>query len=309
MEKHLFNGLIAAPFTPMDDMGNINLEPIGRYVDHLAGSGVSGAFVCGTTGESPSMTTNERKIVLEEWIKCAGGRMKIICHAGGNCLPQSIELAGHAALKGADAVGAFAPFFFKPPNADELMGFLAPIAGAAPGLPFYYYHIPSLTGVNIPVIDVLERAKKWIPNFRGVKYTHFDLYDMQQCIAYNDGEFEILHGYDEILLAGLSFGLKAAVGSTYNYMPWLYLQLWEAYDKCDMIHARKLQQDSIKTVQVLNRFGGGVRTGKAIMELIGIPCGPCRLPIRQFSHDDKAELKIRLDRLGLFNLNNESDLK
>lgn len=309
MEKHLFDGLIAAPFTPMDDQSNINLEPIGRYVDHLADSGVSGAFVCGTTGESPSLTTEERLAVLEEWVTRSSGRLKIICHAGGNSLPQSVELARHAAQTGADAVGAFAPFFFKPTNAEELLGFLAPVADAAPGLPFYYYHIPSLTGVNIPVIDVLKKARERIPNFRGVKYTHFDLYDMQQCIAYNDGEFEILHGYDEILLAGLSFGVKAAVGSTYNYMPSLYLQLWEAYNKFDMAHARKLQQDSVKAVKVLNRFGGGVRTGKAIMDLIGIQCGPCRLPLRQFSLHDKAELNDRLNRLGFFNLMNKGDLK
>ena len=114
MKKHLFEGLIAAPFTPMDDGGEINLEPVGRYVDHLSESGVTGAFVCGTTGESPSLTTEERKSILEEWIKHAPGKLKIICHVGGNSLPQSIELARHAASVGADATGSFAPFFFKP---------------------------------------------------------------------------------------------------------------------------------------------------------------------------------------------------
>jgi N-acetylneuraminate lyase len=302
MKKHLFEGLIAAPFTPMDDKGNINLEPVGRYVDHLAGSGVTGAFVCGTTGESPSLTTDERKLVLEEWMKFSSGKLKIICHVGGNSLPQSIELAGHAATVGADATGAFAPFFFKPSSVDDLLDFLAPIAGAAPEIPFYYYNIPSMTGVNLPVVQVLEKAKSRIPNFAGVKYTHFDLYDMQQCIAYGKGEFQIFHGYDEMLLAGLTFGVKAAVGSTYNYMPSVYLKLWEAFNHSDMESARQWQLVSVKAVQILNKYGGGVRAGKAIMELTGISCGPCRRPVAGFTADETASLRTDLEAMDFFSL-------
>jgi N-acetylneuraminate lyase len=302
MNENQLYGLIAAPFTPMDEHGNLNLDPIGKYASHLIKTKVTGAFVCGTTGEGLSLTTEERKAVLEKWISCSGDTLKIIAHVGGNCLPQSIELAAHAQETGAWATGAFAPSFFKPANAEELVSFLAPMAAAAPELPFYYYHIPSLTGVNLPVIKLLSHAEKMIPNFAGVKFTHFDLYDMQQCIAYNHGRFQILHGYDEVLLAGLSLGAKAAVGSTYNYMPSLYLGIWDAYDRMDMEKARELQQFSVKIVKILIKYGGGVRAGKAFMKLSGIDCGPCRLPLTKFSDAEMDMLKSELTEAGFFKM-------
>jgi N-acetylneuraminate lyase len=302
MDNSFLQGLIAAPFTPMDSRGDINLKPIEKYADHLVDSGVAGAFVCGTTGEGPSLTTEERKAVLEEWVKCSRGRLKIICHVGGNCLKESIELALHANETGAQALGAFPPFFFKPKTEQEILAFLAPVAASAPTLPFYYYHIPSLTGVNNAMIDLLSDAKKEIPNFAGIKYSHFDMFDMQQCIAFNDGQFEILHGYDEVLLAGLSLGVKAAVGSTYNYLASVYLKLWDAFKTSDIEKARNLQLFSVNIVHILNKYGGGVRAGKAIMELLGIDCGHCRLPLTKMMATEKDEFLGELERAGLFSV-------
>lgn len=296
------NGLIAAPFTPMTETGEINTEPVRRYAEHLIREKVSGAFVCGTTGEGISMTTTERKAVLEEWIGCSEGKLKIIAHAGGNCLPQSAELAAHAEKCGAYAVASFAPSFFRPGSPAELVDFLAPVAAAASRTPFYYYHIPSLTGVSLPVADLIAEAEKKIPNFAGVKYTHSDLYDMQRCMAYGNGKYEILHGYDEVLLAGLCLGIKSAIGSTYNYMPGIYLKIWEAFNSGNFEQARKYQQISVKIVRILIKYGGGVRAGKTIMEFIGIDCGPCRLPIRKFSPDEKQAFRKELDLAGFFRL-------
>lgn len=302
-------GLIAAPFTPMNEKGETDPEPIGMYAAHLIRCKVAGAFVCGTTGEGISLSTEERKAVLEKWVSCSNGDLKIIAHVGGNCLPQSIELAAHAEKSGAWATGAFAPSFFKPGDAAELVSFLAPVAAAAPGLPFYYYHMPSMTGVNLPVIKLLSLAEQMIPNFAGVKYTHYDLYDMQQCIAYNHGRFEVLHGYDEVLLAGLSLGVSAAIGSTYNYMPSVYHELWEAYNHSDMVKARELQQFSVKIVKVLNNYGGGVRAGKAIMRLIGIGCGPCRLPLTRMNDQEMEKLREDLTETGFFSKNGYDEIE
>jgi N-acetylneuraminate lyase len=300
--KKLLSGLIAAPFTPMDNQGNIKLEMIGQYANHLIKSKISGAFICGTTGEGPSLTTEERKMILEEWIRNANSQLKIISHVGGNCLSENKELAAHAEKCGAYAIAAFAPSFFKPDTVKELISFLAPIAASAPNLPFYYYHIPSLTGVKLPVIDMLVEVEKMIPNFAGIKYTHFDLYDMQKCLDYNKGKYEILHGTDETLLCGLSLGTQAAVGSTYNYIPMVYLRMWEAYNNSDMESAREWQKLSVKIVTVIIRYGGGVRAGKAIMELIGIDCGPCRLPIKNLSGEELETFKSELIDVGFFRL-------
>ncbi len=300
INRESLSGLIAAPFSPMNDKGEINPDIIGNYADHLIKSKVSGVFVCGTTGEGPSLTIEERKLILEAWVKASQGKLKIICHVGGTSLHQCVELAIHAGKNGADAIGAFAPFFFKPSSGKELLSFLAPIANAVNGLPFYYYHFPSLTGVNFSVSELLPEARKLIPGFTGVKYTHSDLFDMQKCLNYNNGEFEILHGYDEVLLAGLSMGIKAAVGSTYNYMPSVYLRLWEAFNNGDIVKARELQILSVKLVEILIRYGGAIIAGKAIMEFVGVDCGPCRLPLKRLSHAETEALKDELVNAGLF---------
>jgi len=302
MNKKLLNGLIAAPFTPMDNKGNINLTPIKKYADYLIKSKVSGVFVCGTTGEGPSLTTEERKAILVEWMKYSRGELKVICHIGGTSLHQSVDLADHAGRSGADAIGAFAPFFFRPASAKDLLSFFAPVANSVPNLPFYYYHFPSLTGIQFAVSEILVHARKEIPSFTGVKFTHNDLFDMQQCIAYNNGEFEILHGYDEVLLAGLCMGVKAAVGSTYNYMPSVYLEIWEAFQNGEIEKARKLQLLSVRLVQILNRHGGPIRAGKAVMNLIGIDCGPCRLPLKELTGNDMGLLKKDLEEGGILKL-------
>jgi N-acetylneuraminate lyase len=290
----------------MDEDSNVILNPIEQYAQHLINSKVLGVFVCGTTGEGSSLTTDERKTILEKWISCSNKKLRIICHVGGNCLPQSIELAIHAEKSGADAVGAYSPSFFKPNTVQELLSFLAPIANSAPHLPFYYYHIPSFTGVNLLVNEMLVEAQSIIPNFAGIKFAHYDLYDMQQSIAYDNGKFEILHGFDEILLCGLSLGVQGAVGSTYNYMPSVYLDLWEAFNHLNIVKARELQQFSVKIVQLLFKFGGGVRAGKAIMEFIGINCGPVRLPIKKMTIHERETFKNELTDAGFFKMINKT---
>lgn len=295
-------GLIAAPFTPMDQEGNINLEPISLYADFLVDNEISGAFVCGTTGEGASLSPDERKAVLEEWIRCSDGRLKIIAHVGGICQSESQELAIHASQAGADAIAALAPFFFKPKTAEDLLLFLQPIAEAAPGLPFYYYHIPSMTGVHIPVSDILTNAEKMIPNFAGVKFTHSDMMELQQCLEVSHGRYDILFGSDEILVCGLSLGITSAVGSTYNYMACVYTDLIEAFNSGDLQTAGKYQQQSVKVVEILYKYGGPVRAAKAIMEMIGIDCGPCRLPLREMGSTEKAALKQELLDAGFFEM-------
>ncbi len=291
-------GLIAATFTPMFDNGEINLPVIDKYADLMARSGMAGVFVCGTTGESHSLTTEERKQILERWITAASGRFKVIAHVGSNSQFEAMELAHHAAEKGADAIGAMAPCFFKPNSVKDLVDFFAPIAQSAEALPFYYYNMPSMTGVSLPVASFLQEGKKVMPNLVGTKFTHNNLMEMGECLALDNGAFEVLHGYDEILISGLAFGAVAGVGSTYNYLPEVYLGILKAMEEKDLEKARALQMKSIEMVKVIIKYGGGVRGGKAIMNLIGIECGPCRLPISPMSQEEYNTLKEDLKAIN-----------
>ena len=291
-------GMIAATFTPMDEKGEINLAVIDKYADWIASTPIKGVFVCGTTGEFSSLTIAERKEILEKWVSVANKRFMVIAHVGSNCQKAAIELSKHAAEVGADAIASIAPSFFKPATVMDLVNFFAPVANAAPDLPFYYYNMPSMTGVSLPVEKFLVEGKKKMPNLAGTKFTHNNLMEMGVCLDLNNHEFEVLHGYDEILISGVAMGAVAGVGSTYNYIPFIYDGIFDAMSKSDLDTARSLQMKSIKTVEVIIKYGGGVRGGKAIMNVIGIDCGDCRLPITPFSKEEYNTLKEDLTKIG-----------
>jgi Dihydrodipicolinate synthase/N-acetylneuraminate lyase len=298
-------GLISAPFTPMNQDGSINLQMIKKYADFTANlKVVKGVFICGTTGESASLTTEERKAIAEAWIKYSEGRFKVIVHVGGTSYVQSADLAKHAQDSGAYAIGSIAPFFFKPSTVEDLVNYFKPIAAAASKIPFYYYNMPSISGVALSVPEFLLKAEKEIPNLRGVKFTHNNLMEMNQCINLNNGEFDILHGFDEILITGVALGVKGAVGSTYNYVPCIYQGILDSMAKNDVETARKLQYESVKILDVVIKHGGGVRGGKALMKLAGIDCGQCRLPISPISDKEFEDIKNELKATSFYDIIN-----
>ena len=300
VNKQKLEGLIAAPFTPMTADGALNMSAVKPYADLLVASGVKGVFICGTTGESASLTTDERKAVAEAWVAAAAGQLKVIVHVGSNCAADAIALARHAEQSGADAIGAMAPYFFKPQTAAELVAWFTPIANSN-SLPFYYYNMPSMSGVSVPVAEFLALGGKAMPTLAGVKFTHNNLMEMSQCLMLDGGRYEVLHGYDEILLCGLSLGATAAVGSTYNYAAKVYNRLIEAFRAGDIAAAAALQQYSVKIVEVIIKHGGGVRGGKAIMRLMGVDCGSCRLPLAPFTEAEYVELEAELEAIDFFN--------
>ena len=293
-----FHGMIAAVFTPMDKHGEVNLDVINEYAEWIASTPIKGVFVCGTTGEFSSLTIEERKAILERWVGSADKKFKVIAHVGANCQKSSIELTRHAASIGVDAVASIAPSFFKPKTVTDLIDFFVPISAAAKYLPFYYYNMPSITGVDLPVDKFLIEGKKVMPNLCGTKFTHNNLMEMAACIDLNNHEFEVLHGFDEILISGLAMGAIAGVGSTYNYIPKIYSGIFDAMEKGDLETARKLQLKSIKMVEIIIRYGGGVRGGKAVMNVAGIECGDCRLPIAAFKEEEFNRLKEDLLEVG-----------
>jgi len=211
---------------------------------------------------------------------------------------ESMELSRHAAETRAWGIGSIAPGFFKPSTVRDLIDFFKPVAAAAAELPFYYYNMPAMTGVSLSVAQFLREGKQEIPNLAGVKYTHNNLMEMGDCIHLDNGTFEVLHGYDEMLICGLALGAVAGVGSTYNYLPSVYLNIMKAVEEGDLVSARVFQMQSIEIVKIIIRYGGGVRGGKAIMNLIGIECGECRLPIAPFGKQEYDSLKKDLEEIG-----------
>lgn len=245
-------GLIAAPFTPMDGNGSINVDMICSYAAKLKDDGLNGVFICGTTGEGMLMTSEERKTVTEHWVAEQTDNFKVIVHVGTTSSKQSNELARHAQKTGAYAVGCMGPMFLKPARVEELVGFCAEVASGAPDLPFYYYHIPSISGIDFSMSEFIKMAATRIPNFNGIKFTDNNFMEMQQCLNLDNGKWDILHGFDELLLAGLVFGAKGGVGSTYNFMAPLYNGIIKDFENGNIENARKKQAISVKVINVLN---------------------------------------------------------
>ncbi|KAE8610442.1 hypothetical protein XENTR_v10012124 [Xenopus tropicalis] len=235
-------GLIAATFTPMTSNSDINLPVIKQYVDYLVQKQhVRNIFVNGTTGEGMSLSVQERKCLAEEWVKQARGKMdNVIIHVGCLSLSDSKDLAAHAASCGADAISIVCPSFLKPSSLDALVLYMKEVAFAAPSLPFYYYHIPRLTGTTYQICELLRKAKENIPSFRGVKFTDVNLMDFGLCVSQYK-EFDCLYGVDEQLLGALAFGAHGAVGSTYNYLGKKNGDMMAAFEGGNLQEARKIQ--------------------------------------------------------------------
>lgn len=228
-----------------------------------------------------SLSVEERKILAKEWCQKAKGKMEqVIVHVGCMSLKDSQELAHHAAQIGADGIAVIAPSFFKPSTADVLRMFLQEVSSVAPTLPFYYYHIPAVTGVNVLARDVLEGIEKLIPSFRGVKFTGNDLMDFGQCVSYSQPHWSVLYGVDEQLLAALVMGANGAVGSTYNYVGRCVNNLISAFEKGDLIQARTIQFKMQELVSYATKLGFDVGVNKQLMtEVSGLSLGPPRLPV------------------------------
>ncbi len=292
-------GLIAATHTPTDAEGQVNLDVIDAQACSLASNGCRGAFVCGTTGESTSLTVDERRAVADRWVAAAAEDLAVIVNVGHACLADAKTLAAAAQRSGADGIGAMGPFFIRPPSVEDLVEFCRQIAAAAADLPFYYYHIPSLTSVDFRMIDFLTVAAETIPNLAGIKYTHHNLYDFAQCLAFDGGRHDILFGRDEILLASLALGATGAVGSTYNLAAPLYRRIIDAFTSGDLATARKCQLKSIELVEVLSRHGSSLlASAKAAMSRVGIDCGPVRSPLSQLTDQEVHALFADLDAMG-----------
>jgi N-acetylneuraminate lyase len=296
-KKFWMDGLVPATFTPMHADGSLNLAQVPAIVERLVAFRVMAMFACGTTGECSSMTTPERKATLEAYVKAAAGRVPVVAHVGHTAIAECRDLASHAEKIGAAAVATTPPFYFKPGSIAELVDCMADIAAAAPKLPFYYYHIPSLTGVAFDMEAFLQKAADRIPNLAGIKYTAPTLYDFQACAALENGRFNMVFGTDEMLLAALATGAEGAVGSTYNLAAPLYHKIREHFDAGRIKEAQALQLMSVQMVNLVKKYRP-LPALKSMMKIAGIDCGPTRRPLVAMRESEIEALRASLAELG-----------
>ena len=277
MNAPKLNGLIAATYTPFAADGSVNLALIPQITDYLIDQGINGLYVCGSTGEGVSLTTDERKRVAEHYLAAARQRVPVIIQVGHNSLETARELARHAQQIGADVVSANCPSYFKITDIETLLQFVEILAAAAPDKPFYYYHIPALTGSQINVVQFLQLAVERVPNLLGLKYTDTRLHEFQQCLDLHGKKLDCVWGCDEMLLGALATGATAAIGSTYNVAAPINLALIKAFQEGDLDTAQRYQMKSIRLINALYQFPFHPSM-KWLLHSRGLPVGSCRLP-------------------------------
>jgi N-acetylneuraminate lyase len=294
-------GILAATFAAYKEDGSLNNEIIPRLVDKLIANGVSGVYICGTNGEGPNMTVEERMSIAEAYVKAARKRILVLVHVGHTSIAECKKLAAHAASIGADAFSSVAAFYFKPTSVQNLVDCMAEIASAAPQLPFYYYHMPTLTGVGMDMVEFLRLGEKSIPNLAGIKYTASTLYEYQACLNYKDGKFEALYGFDEMLLPALAVGAQSAIGSTYTFAAPVYLNIIECYRAGKNDEARALQLTMVNVIRCIIKHPS-IAAQRAIMKMMGMDMGDARLPLAPLSEQAYNTLKADLEELDFFGM-------
>lgn len=294
-------GLIAATFAAYKEDGSIDLDIIPSYVEYLIEQGVRGVFVCGTNGEGPNLSIEERMAIVEKYIAAVNKRMLVFVHVGHSSIEEAKRLATHAQDQGADYISSVSAFYFKPSSVDNLVACMAAIAAAAPQLPFFYYHIPALTGIQIDMVEFLKLAEEQIPTLAGIKYTAATIHEYQACRHYKDGKYDILFGYDELLLPALAVGAKGAIGSTYNYGAKLYNQVVKHFNDGNIEAAEKLHYEAVKMIRLLVKYGP-IPTQRAIMKKVGFDLGTPRLPLAPLSDAQEKQLYEDLEQSNFLSI-------
>ncbi len=293
-------GLTPATHTPFHADGSLNLAVIEQQASHLLANGIGTVFIGGSTGESHSLSLDERRALAQRWVDVARGTaLRIVVHVGSNCLHDAKVLAEQAQKLGAVAISSLAPSYFKPRNLEALVACAADIASAAPQTPFYFYDIPVMTNVIFSMPEFLAVAKDRIPTLRGLKFTNPDLMAYQLCLHAVNGKWDLPFGCDEFMLAALALGAKGAVGSSFNFAAPIYHRLIAAFEKGDLATARIEQFRSVQMIQLLASFGY-MGAAKAVMDMLGVPVGPPRLPNSNLSNEQKADLRSKLENLHFF---------
>ena len=293
-----FHHFVAAVHTPFSSTGAIAPDVVPVQASFLAANAIQSVFITGTTGECHSLTCEERLTLYDAWAEAGPAHgLAVVGHVGSNSIEDARRLARRARERGFAAISTLAPSYFTPARLDDLIDWCARIAAEAPDLPFYYYEIPSMTGVTLPVDRFLVEAPAKIPSLAGVKFTNLDLVAYRRCLDVAHDRFDLPWGTDEALLGALATGAQGGVGSTYNWAPRLYMALKDAFARGDLDEARRLQSISVAMVDAIASTGF-MGTAKALMGRLGVPVGPARSPLGNPAPGEVDALMTRLDTLG-----------
>ena len=277
-----YEGIIPAFYACYDKDGNISVEGVRALTEYYIAKGVQGLYVGGSSGECIYQSKEERKIVLEEVMKVAKGKLTVIAHIACNNTADSCELAAHAESLGVDAIASIPPIYFKlPPYA--IAKYWNDMSAAAPNTDFIIYNIPQLAGVSLTIPLLQEMLKN--PRVIGVKNSSMPTQDIQM---WKDEGAIVFNGPDEQLISGLVMGAAGGIGGTYGAMPELYVKLYNCVKSGDLATALEIQNDCCRIIyKMCSGHGNMYGMIKEILRINGGPdLGSVRLPLAALVESD-----------------------
>jgi len=287
-------GIVVPVVTPFDADESVNEAALRRIANYLIDSGVHGLFPSGSQGELWALTTDEKKRVMDVVIEETAGRAFVMPSTGAVTTRESIELTQHAERSGADAVSVITPYFIKPSD-DELREHFERIAGSV-SIPVLAYNNPDRTGVSIRP-SVAAAVARACANFQGIKDSSGDLTNTSAYIEACPPAFKVFMGRDTMIYAGLAYGCVGAVAATANVAPDIVVGIYDAFVAGDHERALELQR-KLAPLRRAFTLGSFPVVVKDAMELMGLPAGPCRAPIRSLTGAARQELIRILRDLG-----------
>ena len=277
-----YEGIIPAFYACYDEKGEINPAAVRELTRWFIEKGVKGLYVGGSSGECIYHSVAERKLVLENVMAEAKGKLTVIAHIACNNTADSQELARHAESLGVDAIAAIPPIYFKlPPYA--IAKYWNDMSKAAPNTDFIIYNIPQLAGVSLTVPLLKEMLNN--PRVIGVKNSSMPVQDIQM---WADEGAIVFNGPDEQLISGMVMGAKGGIGGTYGVMPQLYVKLFNLVKEGKLDVARELQNDCCRIIyKMCSGHGNMYAMIKEILRLGGNPdCGSVRAPLAELIESD-----------------------
>lgn len=277
-----YQGIFPAFYACYDAEGGINPEAVRALTRWFIEKGVKGVYVGGSSGECIYQSKEERKVVLENVMAEAKGKLTVIAHVACNNTADSQELAAHAESLGVDAIASIPPIYFHlPPYA--IAKYWNDISAAAPNTDFIIYNIPQLAGVSLTVPLLKEMLKN--PRCIGVKNSSMPTQDIQM---WRDEGAIVFNGPDEQLISGLVMGAIGGIGGTYGAMPELYLKLYQCVKEGRLDTALEIQNDCCRIIYKLcSGHGNMYAMIKEVLRKMGCPdCGSVRAPLAELVESD-----------------------
>ncbi len=291
----MFGKLITAMITPFGNNNKINYQKVSEMAEYLVENGSEGIVVAGTTGESPSLTFQEKLDLFKNVKNKIGNRAKIIAGTGSNSTDSSIELSIRAAETGIDGIMLVTPYYNKPTQ-KGLKEHFKVIAESVPNIPIMLYNVPGRTGSNLLSETVIELSQT--ANIVAVKEASGNLNQIANIIRETGEDFSLYSGNDDETLPILALGGKGVVSVASHIVGKKIAEMIETFWSGDIKKASKIHRDLLPVFEALFISSNPLPV-KAALKLLGYDNGRHRLPLCELEPEKMIKLKEVLQNNGI----------